>query len=93
LLTPIGTGPVKLRTSLYSEDVVVLIRPIANDVANLHQLLLQFGQATCLNINIQNYEIFPIQCSAMDLPTILKIGQFHLQLSRHATETQSPNKT
>jgi hypothetical protein len=68
--------PYRCNLGLYADDVL-FIRPIANDIANLHQLLLQFGQATGLNINIQKSEIFPIHCSAMDIPSIL--GDFHVK--------------
>jgi hypothetical protein len=52
LLTPIGANPVKLRTSLYGDDVMLLIRPIAQDLSNLQHLLNVFGQATGLCVNV-----------------------------------------
>jgi hypothetical protein len=52
LLTPIGANPVKLRTSLYDDDVMLLIRPIAQDLSNLQHLLNVFGQATRLCVNV-----------------------------------------
>jgi hypothetical protein len=68
LLTPIGADPVRFRTSLYADDAVLFIRPLASDVANLHQLLLHFMQATSLHINIQKSEVYPIRCSNIDFP-------------------------
>jgi hypothetical protein len=35
LLTPIGALPIKMRTSLYADDVVLFLRPIPSDVYNL----------------------------------------------------------
>jgi hypothetical protein len=53
LLTPIGANPVKLRTNLYADDAILFIRPVAQDISNLQQLLTQFGNATGLCTNIQ----------------------------------------
>jgi hypothetical protein len=52
LLTPIGTNPMKMRTSLYADDAVLFLRPLALDVSNLQYLLDQFGHATVLCTNI-----------------------------------------
>jgi hypothetical protein len=35
LLTPIGPDPIKLHTSLYADDVMLFLRPIASDMVNL----------------------------------------------------------
>jgi hypothetical protein len=71
LLTPIGVGPIRFRTSLYADDAVLFIRPLVSDVANLHQILLHYEQATGLHINIQKSEVYPIRCSNTDLPSIM----------------------
>jgi hypothetical protein len=68
---------VKIRTSLYADDAMLFLRPIATDVSNLHQLPQQFGKATGLMVNVQKSEIFPIQCSGIDVSEIL--GQFQTQ--------------
>jgi hypothetical protein len=60
LLHPIGANSVKLRTNMYADDVVLFIRPIPADVANLQQLLHHFGTATSLCTNIHKSEIIPI---------------------------------
>jgi hypothetical protein len=52
LLTPIGTNPMKMRTSLYADDAVLFLRPLALNVSNLQYLLDQFGHATVLCTNI-----------------------------------------
>jgi hypothetical protein len=58
LLTPIGSDPIKMRVSLYADDAMLFIRPIAADVSNIQHLLTQFGMATGLCTNIENSEIF-----------------------------------
>jgi hypothetical protein len=35
VLTPIGADPIKLRTSLYADDDMFFLQPIADDVTNL----------------------------------------------------------
>jgi hypothetical protein len=57
LLNPIGLDLIKFRTSLYADDVMLFLRPIASDVINLQLLLQQFGKATGLCINVQKSEI------------------------------------
>jgi hypothetical protein len=74
LLHPIGVEPVKLRTSLYADDVALFLCPIASDVQHLHQLLNSFGSAMGLCTNIQKSHIFPINCEGTDISSIL--GQF-----------------
>jgi hypothetical protein len=45
-------SPVKMRTSLYADDAVLFLRPIAADITNLQQLLNLFGRASGLWTNI-----------------------------------------
>jgi hypothetical protein len=78
LLSPIGDDAIKMRTSLYTDDAMLFLRPIAEDVSNLQHLLQHFGMATDLCTNIQKSHIFPIRCDAIDIPTI--VGQFQVQL-------------
>lgn len=89
LLTLIGADPVKIRTSLCIDDATLFIRPITTDVSNLHCLLQQFGKATGLAVNIQKSEIFPINCSIIDLPSVL--GEFQVQQGEfHANTLDYP---
>jgi hypothetical protein len=67
LVHPIGADPVKIRTSLYADDVAIFLRPIPVDVANLKQILLHFRTATGLCTNIQKIEIILIWCEALDV--------------------------
>jgi hypothetical protein len=39
LLHPIGTDPVKLRTSLYADDAALFVRPYDSDIRHMQQLL------------------------------------------------------
>jgi hypothetical protein len=66
-----------MRTSLYADDAMLFLRPIASDVRNLQYLLNEFGMATGLCTNIQKSEIFPIRCDEINLSEIL--GDFQVQ--------------
>jgi hypothetical protein len=77
LLSPIGADPIKVRTSLYVDDAMLFIQPIAQDLSNLQHLLNVFGQATGLCTNVHKSQIYPIQCEAINIPEIL--GQFQVQ--------------
>jgi hypothetical protein len=39
LLNPIGADPIEFRTSLYADDAMLFVRPIASDVINLWLVL------------------------------------------------------
>jgi hypothetical protein len=67
LLTPIGFDPIKMRVSLYVDDALLFIRPIASDISNIQHLLNQFGMAIGLFTNIEKSEIFQIRCEGIDI--------------------------
>jgi hypothetical protein len=71
LLHPIGTGPVRMHTSLYADDVALFVRPIVTDVEHLQQLLKCFGQATRLCPNFLKSEVLPIRCENLDMVATL----------------------
>jgi hypothetical protein len=79
LLSPIGVDPIKLRMSLYADDAAMFLRPVVTDVANLQELLTQFGQATGMCTNIQKSVIVPINCNEIDIPSVL--GDFQVALA------------
>ena len=70
LLHPIGSDPIKFRTSLYADDAAIFLRPLAQDVTNLQLILQTFGEATGLFTNMQKSKLFPIQCATTDLAEI-----------------------
>jgi hypothetical protein len=76
-LTPIGVDKIKMRTSLYADDTMLFLRPIAWDVTNLQYLLNHFGMAMELCTNIHKSDIFSIRCDGNNIPEIL--GEFQVQ--------------
>jgi hypothetical protein len=79
LLHPIGADPVKMRTSLYADDIALFLHPHVIDVANLQQLLHHFGTATGLCTNFTKSKIIPIWCDGLDIHEIL--GDFQAKIS------------
>jgi hypothetical protein len=66
--------------SLYANDAVVFVSPIAHDLIVTRRLLQFFGDASGLITNLDKSEIFPIRCGDINLDVILgghfKISQF-----------------
>jgi hypothetical protein len=59
LLLPLATQNIHHRVSLYADDVVMFLHPVATDLCMVEDLLQLFGTATGLRTNIQK-----MQCHA-----------------------------
>lgn len=70
LLQPLATRNIHHRVSLYVDDVVLFLRPVATDLHIVEDLLQLFGAATGLKTNIQKSSVLPIQCSEADLAVV-----------------------
>lgn len=70
LLQPLSTRCIHHRVSLYADDVVVFLRPVASDLEMMDALLQLFGAAMGLKTNIQKSCVSPIQCSEDDLAMV-----------------------
>ena len=63
LLQPLSTRPLQHGISLYADDDVVLfLRPEANDIAIIMDLVNIFGDASILRTNLQKSNVLPIRC-------------------------------
>jgi hypothetical protein len=62
LLQPLSTRPLQQRISLYVDDVVLFLRPEANDIAIIMDLINLFGEASGLRTNLQKSNVLPIRC-------------------------------
>jgi hypothetical protein len=58
------------RISLYTDDAVIFLRPIAGDTGATLDILKIFGEASGLKTNIEKSNVSPIQCSGADIVTI-----------------------
>jgi len=70
LLQPISTRNINHRVSLYADDVVLFLRPVATDLKVVDALLRLFGTSSGLRTNIQKCSVSPIQCSNEDLAVV-----------------------
>ena len=70
LLQPISTRNIHHRVSLYADDVVLFLRPVATDLQVVDALLRLFGTSSGLRTNIQKCSVSPIQCSNEDLAVV-----------------------
>ena len=90
LLQPLSTRSTHNHVSLYANDVVLFLHPVATDLHLVDDVLQLFGTATGLKTNIQKRSVSPIQCSEQDLVVI----QRHIFLVKfrifHANIVSSP---
>jgi hypothetical protein len=91
LLTPIGSNPIKQRTSLYADDAMLFLITIAADVSNLQHLLNHFGMATRLCTNIEKSEIYQIRCDGIDITHVLQ--NFHVRQGQFPCKYMGIGKT
>lgn len=62
-LAPLLPEVSRCRTSLYADDMVLFITPVAGDIAALRELLTVFGNAAGLFTNWSKSVATPIRCS------------------------------
>ena len=67
LLQQLATRNFHHRVSIYDDDVVLFLCPVATDLRMVEDLLQLFGSATGLKTNIQKSSVMPIQCSEDEL--------------------------
>lgn len=60
-----------VRTSLYTDNAAVFVKPIKDDVANLATILKGFEEVIGLCTNFQKSSVVPIRCRNLDLDNIL----------------------
>jgi mannosylglycoprotein endo-beta-mannosidase len=85
-----------MRTSLYTDDAALFLRPTVQDVTNVQHLLNVFGNATGLYTNMQKSAMFMIQTQELDRAQVTTqfggmMGQFpakYLGLSLHIGKTR-----
>ena len=70
LLQALSTRSIHHRVSLYADDVVLFLRPIAMDLHLVDDLLQLFSATSGLKTNIHKSSVPPIQCSEEDLVVV-----------------------
>jgi exonuclease III len=70
LIQPLSYRALQHRISLYADDVVLFLRPEANDISITMDILSLFGEASGLKTNVQKSSAFPIRCHEEDIQVI-----------------------
>jgi hypothetical protein len=70
LLMSLSRRALQHRISIYADDVVLFLRPVAGDINLTMGILDLFGEATGLKTNLQKSSVLPIRCGATELATI-----------------------
>jgi hypothetical protein len=70
LLQPLSRRVFKHRVSIYADDVVLFLRPTAEDIEVIMDILSLFGEATGLNTNLQKSNVLPIRCEDTDIANV-----------------------
>jgi hypothetical protein len=70
LLRPLARRALPHRISIYADDVVIFLKPIAGDINIMLDMLQLFGEASGLKTNVKKSSVLPIQCQEEDRQTI-----------------------
>jgi hypothetical protein len=70
LLMPLSRRALQHRISIYADDMVLFLRPEAEDISLTMGILNLFGEATGLKTNLQKSSVLPIRCGEIDLATV-----------------------
>jgi hypothetical protein len=70
LLQPLSSRQLQHRVSLYADDVVLFINPVAKNINMVSDILHLFGEASGLYNNNQKSSVYPIRCHEENLEVI-----------------------
>jgi hypothetical protein len=66
LLQPLARRALEHHISIYTDDVVIFLKPSSEDIAITLDMLQLFGNASGLKTNVQKSSVLPIQCHEED---------------------------
>jgi hypothetical protein len=69
---PLPTTVIRSRASLYADDLVIFLAPVARDLRCLRAILSLFADAAGLVTNMEKCSISPIRCSEEEAATTLE---------------------
>jgi hypothetical protein len=70
-LSPLPVREANFRMSLYADDAIFFLNPVADELDMAFRILHCFGLATGLHINIAKCSVAPIRCDNVDLTSVL----------------------
>lgn len=71
ILSTLRLPPSQLRVSLYADDAALFAAPTTADVRVVRNNLYAFGNASCLQANLNRSGILPICCENIDITSLL----------------------
>lgn len=82
ILSPLNNRVAKMRTSLYADDVTIIVNPIKEEIEAVERILVTFIQASSLVTNFEKSTVHSIRCESVDLnsPWILPRGAQELPM-------------
>lgn len=63
MFSPLRPATIKFRASLYEDDLVIFVAPVAQDLCLTRTILDLFVGASRLHTNIHKCQFTPIQCT------------------------------
>jgi mannosylglycoprotein endo-beta-mannosidase len=70
LLLPLSRRAFKHCISMHADDVVLFLRPAAEDIEITMDILSLFGEATGFKTNLQKSNVLPIRCENTDISNV-----------------------
>ena len=64
---------------MYADDAAIFINPVMDEVRELASILLTFGLASGLVVNVNKSACFPIKCEGLDVPEIMQFFNCPIQ--------------
>jgi hypothetical protein len=71
LLQPLSSRSVQHRISLYADDMLLFLRPVAAELNMVIRILDLFGEATGLKANVQKSTVAPIHCTQLEVQEVM----------------------
>jgi hypothetical protein len=73
LLQPVATRQIKHRVSLYADDLIRFIAPVAFDLSLANEIFQLLGEASGLRSNYNKCQIAPIRCSEEQISLVTQL--------------------
>jgi hypothetical protein len=75
---PLSRRSLQHRISIYADDMVLFLRPEAEDISLTMGILNLFGEATGLKTNLQKSSVLPIRCGETNLAIVQNLLPYEL---------------
>jgi hypothetical protein len=73
VLKPLAPSTLKHRVSFYTDDVVLFLQPVTEDINLVLDILRLFGEASDLRNNVQKSSVYPIRCDEAEKAVVQQL--------------------